>query len=500
MITALIDALVGILKALFSIMGEFGQLLYDLISQNTKPGYHDVMASSWSFLSRWNKGFSVNGSHTGKITEQISNRHLAIIGPSGAGKTTTTILASIFLFINRGLGIVVNDISGEIHEKTSGFANQMGIKILVFDTEHPETSDYFNPLAYANNSAQISHIAHLLIKSSLAGSGSPNDVFWNESASMLLYIIISMQKELPERFQNLYNTRYLLNQITVGGKDATILDHLFSRTKNQALYEEYKALVYGSDTKLLANVVSTCKASLRVLSDENVAILTSKNTIDFNELRKGNTIIYLKVPGLAAERLRPITSLLIETCFGTLMSRLPNPQTDKPVAFILDEVSSMTLSLESILATSRKYMLWVLYALQHPSQLDMNYGKHQAKSILQNTYTKLYLPGQEQDVAQHLQASLGHRDFIDPDNKSKRTMPLRTARQLQKMPKNQALVFVGNDAFETKLRPYYKQRKFRQYSEITEAHREPQAVSLPPLITLNDLEEYEQSGTTKEMA
>lgn len=490
MITSLIDVFIDLIKTLLSLLGELGTLIYDLIFQNSKPGYHDKMAGSWNFLSRWNKGFSVNGSCSGKITEQMSNKHFAIIGPSGAGKTTTTILASIFLFIERGLGIVVNDISGEIHEKTSGLALESGMNILVFDTEKPETSDYFNPLAYANNSAQISHIAHLLIKSSLSGTGN-QDVFWNESAAMMLYLIMSIQKELPERFQNLYNTRYLLNQITVGGKDATILDHLFSRTKNQALYEEYKALVYGSDSKLLANVVSTCKASLRVLSDENVAILTSKSTIDFNELRKGNTILYLKVPGLATERLRPITSLLIETCFGTLMSRLPNPQTDKPCAFILDEVSSMTLSLESVLATSRKYMLWVLYALQHPSQLDMNYGKHQAKSILQNTYTKLYLPGQEQDVAQHLQASLGHRDFIDPDNKSKRTMPLRTARQIQKMPKDRALVFVGNDAFETKLYPYYKQRKFRQYSEILAAHNEPQTVNLPPLITLNDIQDHE---------
>lgn len=317
---------------------------------------------------------------------------------------------------------------------------------------------------------------------------------------MMLYLIMSIQKELPERFQNLYNTRYLLNQITVSGKDATILDHLFSRTKNQALYEEYKALVYGSDSKLLANVVSTCKASLRVLSDENVAILTSKNTIDFSELRKGKCILYLKVPGLATERLRPITSLLIETCFGTLMSSLPNKETDKPVAFILDEVSSMTLSLESVLATSRKYMLWILYALQHPSQLDMNYGRHQAKSILQNTYNKLFLPCQELDVAQHIQASLGHKDFIDPDNKNKRTMPLRTARQVATMPRDKALVFVGNDAFETKLHPYYKQRKFRQYSDIPAAHRGPQAVSLPPLITLTDLEDHEQRGETEEMA
>lgn len=166
MISILIDVFIDLIKALFSLLGELGTLIFDLVFQNHRPGYHDEMASSWSYLSRWNKGFSVNGSRTGRITAEASNRHMAIIGPSGVGKTTTSILASIFLFIKQGLGMLINDISGEVCEKTSGFAHEVGYKIYTFDTEHPETSDYFNPLAYAHNSAQISHIAHLLIKSS----------------------------------------------------------------------------------------------------------------------------------------------------------------------------------------------------------------------------------------------------------------------------------------------------------------------------------------------
>ena len=484
------EILLDVFQGLLEVLADSLELVVNSLFPQNKNGYHDEFSDPQDFLSRRHQGFTINGSPKGRVSTEISNKHTAIIGPSGAGKTTTHIIPNILMLLQLNIGIVTNDISGEIHDRTSGFAKAQGKTIWVFDPDHPETSDYFNPLAYAETSAELSHIAHLLIKSNL--EGGKQDSFWTESAEMLLYLILSIQKEQPEAFQNLFNTRYLVNQITITGKKTTLLDELFSRTKNKALYEEYKALVYGADSKLLANVVSTVKASLRILNDENIALLTSKNTISFSELRKGNVILYLKIPGLSADRLRPITSLMIELCFGTLMSKLPDKVNDRPVAFILDEISSMVLSLESVLSTSRKYGIWILYALQHPNQLEMRYGKYQSASILQNTFTKIYLSGQGQDVAQQIQSALGFTDFIDEDNNHKRTMPLRTARQIALMKRDKALVFIGNQAFETKLHPYYKQKRMRRLTEIPPAPREQSATEEPPaLLTAKDIKNNE---------
>lgn len=494
--TKLIDVLVELVKGILILFWDLCVLIYETVYPKPKKGYNDEFTNPKNHLSKKNTGFTIDGSVKGRISESTSNKHMAIIGPSGAGKTTIFIITNILLLLFQRISIVVNDISGEITERTSGLARRLGKTILIFDPENPECSDYFNPLAFANTSAQLNQVAHLLVQSSL--EGGKQDSFWNESAEMLLYLIFSIQKELPSEFQNLYNSRYLLNQISTGSKEPTLLDILFSKTKNEALFQEYKALVYGSDTKLLSNVVSTAKASLRVLNDDNIAILTSKNTIDFGQLREGNTILYLKVPGLSADRLRPITSLLIETCFGTLMSRIPKQEVDAPVAFILDEVSSMVLSLESVLSTGRKYALWLMFALQHPQQLEMRYGRYQAKSILQNTHTKVYLAGQEQDVTQHIQSSLGFTDFIDEDNQQKRTMPLKTARQIAVMDKEQAMVFIGNDAFEIKLHPYYRQKEMQEQTSLPPVTRgDFEKPMLPQLITLNHLNNYEQNSKTK---
>lgn len=477
----ILDTLVSLVKEIFLAIADAFKLAWDT-SHRTPTGYKNTFDHSGKFLSRKHTGFSVNGSAKGRIDADTSSKHCVIVGPSGSGKTSRIVLNSLYLFGEQDQSLVINDVSGEIFARTSGYFHARGFDIKVIDFANPDQSDGYNPLAFANDSSELSNVADLLIRNQM--SGSSDQAFWNESSKSLLYMLCCILKTLPEQYQNLHNARYLLNQL--GTNKSPLLDHLFSEA-DETLYQQYKSTL-ETDKRLLMNIVSTCRASLQILNDQNVARVTSRNTVSFSDLRKQKTVLYLKVPTLAALRLSAITSVLIEQCFAVLMEKIPAPG-DLPIYFMLDELSSMVLpNFESVTANSRKYGISIMYALQHPDQLRTKYGPYQSQSIFQNTHTKIWLPGQEHDVAESISNALGLVDFIDPDNGHKRTMPVMTARAIQKLPPHQALVSVGNFTFKTKLHPYYKNKKMWSYSQLPAMIvRKPHAVTQLPLINKDAL-------------
>lgn len=478
---AFIQILILTLNGIFDAIEDF----FDAFKEDKRKGYVDEFSHSSDFISCWNKGFSINGKKSGRITAEVSRTHCCFFGPSGHGKTSRLIIPNIYLLGKKGNSQLVNDPSGEIYKLTSGYLLARGYDIKTLNLIDPTKSDYFNPLAFASNSSEISQIADLLIRHTL---NSPSDQgFWNESAKSLLFVILSILKEQDTKYQNLFNAKYLLNQITPG--KLSILDHLFSKTKNEILFAEYKNFL-GMDAKLQLNITSTAKAALQLWNDESVVRLSSFNTVSFQSLRKGKTALYIQAPTLSASRLSPYTSLLIEQCFNELMKEIPSSD-DLPIYFMLDELSTMILpSFEAVLSNGRKYNLNICFSLQHPAQLNQKYGPHNAKSILANANTKVYLPGQDLDTAQHISASLGHTDFKDPDTGHKRTMALMTPREVSKLKKDRAIVFIGNHAFKTKLRPYFKNRLMRMYSELPPflINRQPPFEKVPLISDASEIE------------
>ena len=67
--------------------------------------------------------------------------HSLIIGTTGSGKTQATILPLMKLSMLAGESIIVNDVNGDIYEKTANNFKENGYKVVVLDFDNPKYGD-----------------------------------------------------------------------------------------------------------------------------------------------------------------------------------------------------------------------------------------------------------------------------------------------------------------------------------------------------------------------
>ncbi|MBK7763317.1 MAG: TraM recognition domain-containing protein [Bacteroidetes bacterium] len=102
----------------------------------------------------------------------------------------------------------------------------------------------------------------------------------------------------------------------------------------------------------------------------------------------------------------------------------------------------------------RKYSSGLLTVWQTQSQIFDLYGTQQARNIINNCYTKCYLPGQPLETARELEIICGKYEYVDDDN-VRRVMPLLSMDAIRVL--DESILLIGNKpAIKMKLRPYYE--------------------------------------------
>lgn len=450
-----------------------------------KKDEHDFKASFgsvWSLLSIWNKGLCL-GSR--RLTVETSQRGgVLVVGGTGSGKTSRLLLNTA---LSTKGSFVLNDPSQELYPKSSGYFHQIGKHIDVVNFVDHRVSSGYNPMYYANTFSEYRKIAHTLITNSYGSSSKDN--FWNIQSVELISMLIAIVKEVTQPlYQNLANVRHLLN--LMGSKPESV-DRLFVKTESEALYESYASFL-NYDQKVVSSVIATCKGALSLWGDEEIAKVTSVNTIDFDRLRREPSVIFLQARIADLSYYAPILALFHEQLFSYLMSRFKQPG-EQNINILIDECSAMKLStLQTFIANCRKHSATAMCVIQDFNQLIHHYGKYEAEAIKSNMYTKVYLPGTGigLDSARELEGILGKYTYED-DAGSKRARPLMTADELRLLDDKYSIVIAGNKRpVKMKLIPYYKQWKLKRRSEL-QAPRLQQVV--PDVVPLIKIPEEKQS-------
>ena len=137
-----------------------------------------------------------------------------------------------------------------------------------------------------------------------------------------------------------------------------------------------------------------------------------------------------------------------------------------PIFFLLDEASSLNLSniLPIAISNIRKANAGILMIYQSQSQLFDMYGASQGRNILDNSFAKVYLPGQGLEVCKELEQLMGKYEFLD-ENNAKVVRSLLTTDEIRTS--KESIILCGNAApIKRKLVPYYEQRNLKALSEI----------------------------------
>ncbi|MCH7658343.1 MAG: type IV secretory system conjugative DNA transfer family protein, partial [Bacteroidetes bacterium] len=112
------------------------------------------------------------------------------------------VLPNLYTLANEECSVVVTDTSGELYAESSGYLANKGFDIKVLNLMDTSASEGYNPLASVTTFADVSQVAHVLIRSALPDNRG--DPFWSFGAERLIRIVVQCLKnrDIPEQLKN----------------------------------------------------------------------------------------------------------------------------------------------------------------------------------------------------------------------------------------------------------------------------------------------------------
>lgn len=441
-LTSLIEGVVSLLSHLTEIV--FSHIGYP---GYPKTSFEPHITTTRAVLKRKNKGFCIDGIRS--LSEQHSFRGALIVGATGTGKTSTTIIPSVLKLARFGHSLVINDPSTEIHEKTAAFLHAQDYDIRLLSFGRPQTSDGFNPLLRIKSQADVGKISETLVSSGLVNNGT-GDPFWESQAKGLLSLCMEILLHADPRFRNMANLIHVLNHIQHDSRELQAM----ARRAGPRVHSEF--VVYANlPERVLSGTVATAKAALGVFHNEDIQKVTSFDSIQIESLRGTPTAIFVQNPIMSGAFFAPLCSIFFSQLFDSLMQEIPK-QRDRSVFCLIDEAATFTAQWGLYLSQVRKYRVGIMLALQALDQFKSLYSPYEASSIVTNCFARLFFTGQEHHAAKELSDSLG---WLSKEGEGSGPSPLMTPQEIRQIDSRRALLFAGNKPpMMAKLRPCYKSR------------------------------------------
>lgn len=457
--------------------------LYSLLTGKTgsvKGSRFLTESEQLKLFPRSARGLLVDGKKK-RLSLDDSFKHLLLVAQTGAGKTTKFIIPNVLQLADNKNSIIVTDPSGEIFSLTSGYMQSKGFKVLKFDPTDLTESIYFNPLryifTYASGRTEINQVKVSLLASSLVASCLPgeSDAFWRAGAEGLIEFFTSCLRDTPKECHTLYNVYKLVEAMTPDGK---LLENFMVAYVNERRLQDKWLSLLSNFNATLQSQLATAQTALKPLGNEHIARMLSKNSIRFKDLKEQKTILYLTFPVNEASFYTFILNLFYTQLFHEYMSALPREE-DLPLFILYDEFGHANIPNFDMVATNiRKYKVSLSLVLQSFSQLENQYGKNKAKTIIEGGInSKLFYSGASLDTAKSIEQMLGrviHDDVYgsgDDERASRYEFNLLNADEIRTLPDNQAFFITGNkNPVLLDVLPYYQNGKFKNKQKFGKAH------------------------------
>lgn len=468
------QAIIKIVTLTFTMLAKILSTLFDGLAYlfpsggRTRKNLHGNasfmnMFEKYRLINRWNQGICVDGKH--KLSVKKSYNHVMIVGGSGTGKTSRLIIPSILSIQG---SMVITDPSGEMYAKTQKYLRQKGFQVKKLDFINHQESNITNPLLRATTHAEIEELADVLVESSYAGEGKQKgDAFWSDSAKSIISIVIKAlhrQNKLPK---TLHSTKQVLDLLS-GDRDQANL--LMADSLDDNTFAEYRSFLGQSDN-VLNSVLSTAKTALRNMSNPTLAHITSGENLNFEDLRKQPTAIFIMIPEDQLAFYSFFTNLLYNQLFRFAM-KMPSKE-DQSIFFLLDEFAQAKFpNFATVVTTLRKRRASLTIVLQNQEQLQAYGSAGAAATIADNCASKIYFPGLNLQTAEKVSKALGNATvsyqesgFSEKGGSRKRQMgqPLMSPDDIIRMKKDRALfVYANEKPIKLKTIPYFKRRYFKR--------------------------------------
>ena len=420
---------------------------------------------------------------------QAKNGNILVIGGSGSGKSASFAIPNALQMLG---SYIFTDPKGELYDRTAGIYKKNGYNVHVINLADPKYSDGYNPLSHIRGTTDVDIITKIISKKDDKGPNKGGDPFWDQTSEALLkamiyYILFNRPKEE-------HSLASCLSLVRLGGENEgedlmnLFMDLPFDNPARRA----FETIRLGSE-KTFSNILVSLAAKLEAFDSEEIAALTSTNTIEFEKLAAEKSVVYFITP-----ESHSTYDFLMNIFFSQLFQRLyeygdqNGGSLPVPMFLILDEFANIGRipNFERILSTCRSKKLHISIILQSIDQLMEIYDEKVTENIMANCSTHLFLGSNAQKTLETFSKQLGEKT-ISRDNISRNTdktnetsgfgysdqimaRALMTPDELRRMDKNDCIVLIqgmrpvmAKKYWYYSMHPRYKEAKANEISHLT---------------------------------
>ena len=348
------------------------------------------------------------------------NNNDLIIGPSGAGKTTSYVLPNV---CNSCESMIVVDTKGNLYRKTADRLRQKGYTVLLLDfTDLQHSPVGYNPLDFVHrdendkpNEQDIMAISAAMLPDEAVG----HDQFWSRISRLVLESAIAYVLEYTSD-TTLTSVADLMAELCTGR-----FDRLFAEVgeinPESLCYRRYALWRNMRQAeKMTASVAGIVGEALAVLTSKGAkGLYENPKRVDFCDLAERKTAIFLNVSDSDPSQYK-LVNLFYTQALHTLCDyadRRPGNRLPTPVRLYLDDFASNLVipAFQKTITVIRSREIYVSIMLQSLSQLNAMYGEENAKTIIGNCDHCLLLGCNDVDTARYfsLKANVSLHRILD---------------------------------------------------------------------------------------
>ncbi len=334
------------------------------------------------------------------------NNNDLIIGPSGAGKTTSYVLPNI---LNATESMVIVDTKGNLYRKTADRLRQKGYNVLLLDfTDLQHSPVGYNPLDYVRreengepNEQDIMTVSNAILPDEAIG----NDPFWSRISRLVVESAIAYVLEYTSD-TSLTSVAELMAELTTGRMDR-LFTEIGEINPDSLCYRRYALWRNMRQAeKMTASVAGIVGEALAVLSSKGAERVYSNLTrVNFHDLAERKTAVFLNVSDSDPSQYK-LVNLFYTQALHVLCDyadRRPGSRLPIPVRLYLDDFASNLVipGFQKTITVIRSREIYVSIMLQSLSQLNAMYGEENAKTIIGNCDHCLLLGCNDVDTARY---------------------------------------------------------------------------------------------------
>lgn len=341
------------------------------------------------------------------------NRHIAVFGASGTGKSRGVIRPAIFNIIRRGESAIVTDSKGELYADTAELFRSHGYEVKVFNLVNPEHGDSWNCMADLQGDTLLAQVlTNVIIGNTSSGKF---DHFWDNGEGNLIKALILYVDLDPARSPEEKNLAAVYEMLL--RHSPAQLTALFERLPlDHPARGPYSLFAQASDT-VRSGIVLGLGTRLQVLQNEAVASIIRHSGIDLTAPGRKKCAYFVVLSDQDAT-MAFLSSLFFSFLFIKLVrfaDSTPEMRCPVPVNLILDEFNNIGKlggaadgsDFTRTLSVIRSRGIYVMLAVQSLGQLQNRYPNNLWAEIIGNCDIQLMLGCTDDVTAEFFSARSG---------------------------------------------------------------------------------------------